>query len=74
MKKEHVNMKKLPTHLFVSLREAGTDNEYLFSTNNLEDFDDGEIFGRFERTSLERLERAVTTHRVVEKNLSKRKR
>lgn len=60
-------MTKLPKELFVVLREKGTENEYLFATTDVDDIEDGELFGRYKQLSLEKVERTTTTRIVIKR-------
>lgn len=65
-----MKMTKLPKDLFVVLREKGTENEYMFATTNLEDLEDGEMFGRYKQTSLEKIERTTVTRLVIKRKIA----
>ena len=60
-------MTKLSKDLFVSLRDKGTDDAYLFTTTDIEDFENNEMFGRYKQTSLERVERTTATRLVIKR-------
>ena len=63
-------MTKLPKDIFVALRNKGTDNEYLFATTDLDNFEDGDLFGRYKQTSLEKIERTTSTRLVTQRKTS----
>lgn len=60
-------MKKLPKVLYVSIMDKGTEDEYLYCSDNVDDelFEDGDLIGAYRQTELLKLEIKRETQPVI---------